>query len=232
MSRQFKTVVFTNKKHSTNVQTPRRQPRRSRSVGRNTHRSRSRSRSRSRTPHRKQIKYGPIDGFLHRLWIKLSHVFFDPYTYLGMIIFSLLIYIHHFHVDDSAVNSFLKTIKKNDSLKPFAEWFESNINKFFALIMVLYHSLQISPKYRYLSTLIFVLLVLLLPNLSITTYSMALFGSIIYHKLKKKTDKFLIISLYLLATLWLYYEDIMKYHNKNTTTTTRPRRDADAEAEA
>ncbi|APG77667.1 hypothetical protein [Hubei Wuhan insect virus 9] len=231
-----KTLVFTNKNYKNNnvntIQRGRKFNKQRRSRSRTPRRSISRSRSRSRTSIRKNIKYGPIDGFLHRIWSKSTSLIIDPYTYIGIIIFSILIYIHQFHIDDSAVNSFIKTVKKNDSLKPFADWFENNINKFFALIMVLYQSLQISPKYRYFTTLISFMLILLLPTLNVATYSMALFGSILYHKMKYKMDKIVILSIFLLAAIWFYYEDLMKYHNKNINPSVRPKRDADDVIEA
>jgi len=216
MPKMQKSITFVNKKYQQRSMPDQRQARgRMRTRSKTPRRARSRSRSRSRTPIRK-VKYGLIDGFFQRIFSKFSLVLIDPYTYIGLLLMSALMYIHYFHVDESAVNSFVKTLKKSDSTKPFAEWIEKNINKIFAIVMMLYHSIQISSKYRYFTTLISLILILLLPTLSIATYSLIIFGLVFYHKLKKRADKFIILLCYFVTASWFYYDDIIKFHSKST----------------
>nr|BBV14750.1 hypothetical protein 2 [Barley aphid RNA virus 2] len=216
-----KSITFVNKKYRKQQQNamPMHAPRRSRS--RTPSVRRSRSRTRSRTPKRTTIKYGTIDGFINRIMNKFSTILVDPYTYIGLALMSMLMYIHYFHIDDSAVNSVVKTLKKNDSTKTFAEWIENNINKMFAIVMLIYHSFQIPVKYRYFTTLLSMITIFLLPSLSIVTYSATIFGVVMYHKMKKRSDKFIILIFYVLTMSWFYYDEILKYHSK----TTRVKRD-------
>ncbi|APG77670.1 hypothetical protein [Hubei Wuhan insect virus 9] len=208
-----KSITFVNKKYKKQNALPMR-PRRSRS--RTPSVRRNRSRSRSRTPKRTTIKYGVVDGFINRIMNKLSSILVDPYTYIGLALMSSLMYIHYFHIDDSAVNSIVKTLKKNDATKAFAEWVDGNINKIFAIIMLLYHSLQIPIKYRYFTVLLSMITVFLMPSLSIVTYSATIFGVVMYHKMKKRTDKFIILLFYVAIMSWFYYDEIIKYHSKTT----------------
>lgn len=162
-----KSLTFTNANYKNQNYAPR--PRQSRPRSRTPLRRRSVSRSRSRSRSSNKPKFGAIDGFFHRIFQKMSSLMIDPYTYIGLALMSILMYVHYFHIDDSAVNSIVKTLKKNESTKPLADWLDANINKLFAILMLLYHSIQIPSKYRYFSTLLSMMLILLLPSLSIVT---------------------------------------------------------------
>lgn len=92
------------------------------------------------------------------------------------------------------------------------------INKMFAIIMLIYHSFQIPIKYRYFTTLLSMITIFLMPSLSIVTYSATTFGVVMYHKMKKRSDKFIILIFYAVIMSWFYYDEIIKYHSKTTRT--------------
>jgi hypothetical protein len=239
MPRNQKSLVFTNRNYQNNAyeKLPLRRSRSKRSNTPRRSRSRSRSMSRSRSVSLKtrktktRINYGPIDGFVHRFISRFGAIIFDPYTYVGIALLSILMYIHHYHIDDSAINGVVSKLKGNDSTKPFGEWIEKNVNKIFALTMILYHSIQIPLKYRYFTALISIFFVLLMPALSLVNYACFVFSLVLYHKMRNRVDKFFIIFLFIILTSWVYYDDILKFHlktaNSTATINSRPKRDSD-----
>ncbi|QIX02861.1 putative protein P4 [Fragaria vesca associated virus 1] len=159
-----------------------------------------------------QFTYGYIDGFVHRFMTRLFLVMSEPFVLIMMSALIMLIYIHHYHVEDSYIDKISKKLNETETTRPIANWINENTNRMFGIVMCLIASTQVPAIYTYSTLLISIILILVLPKQNIIVYFTTTMILVLYHKLKLKTDRIVIIVVYIAINIIVYYDDIVKYH--------------------
>jgi len=150
-----------------------------------------------------------IDGFIHRAVKQFQVTLSDPFTLVLVAVVFFAAYTHHYNADDSIVKKITAQLKEHEALKPLGEWIDSNIPKFFGVMMAVAAAMSLKETVRYSTMVCSTVLIMMFPATTITFYAITVASALLYMRLKVKSDRF-IVAGFIFVVYAYYFLDIKK----------------------
>jgi len=153
-----------------------------------------------------QIAETKIDGFVKRSIKQFQMTLADPVTLVLLSVVFFAAYTHHYNADESMVKKFVAKLKEREALKPLGDWIDANIPKFFGIIMSIAASSSLKESIRYSTMVLSGIVIMMLPTTTVSFYSITVSLSLLYVRLKVKSDKFIVVGIMLFIYAYYFIE--------------------------
>jgi len=128
--------------------------------------------------------------------------------------------VHHYHADDSIIARAVANLKTGAATKHLGEWLESNVPKFFGIVVSVVVSFLASRQYGISLSVASAVLIVIFPSMSVTFYVItALFG-LLMTKLKIAVDRYIIVAIAIVAYLYFAVDSVSEQNTGVVNSTT------------
>lgn len=141
-----------------------------------------------------------------------------PPVLISILVIIALIYSHEFDSKNSHLSKLISKITANESLKPFGDWINDNLKKFYGLLMLIPLYFEIPNKHRILILCGLAAFIVLSNPLHYYYYLIISVSLFLYFKLNTNSHK-LVIILLLCVTFFLQNDTVVNTVSSTTTRT-------------
>lgn len=127
----------------------------------------------------------------------------DPNVFIILVVTGFMIMTHINDPKSGPIRVMIEHLKKNNSTKYVGEWVETNIVKLYGLILFLPTLISVKSEQRILQSMMVFVYVVFGKALSVFVYGVLSVALLLYNKLPKKNEKFVIMSL---VMVFCYFE--------------------------
>lgn len=136
----------------------------------------------------------------------------------------LVLYVYHFHTDESIISRAAASLKASPATSPFGKWLEENVPTFFGILTATATSFMTSTKYGVSLAVSSVLLIIIMPSVSVTFYVITSLFFLLMTRLKTAVDRYIIVAIAVFVYLYFIADSKISAKlnsDQNTTKTTK-----------